>query len=201
VLAGEISLLQRPFQSSKEFYGYVASMNTPRGQSTEYDKAVLSDCLLSLNSIAYDPRARVRAKALSRSCHSLATAIIEKSPVNTFAWLVRAVAAASVGDTKAMEESILASRSFGPREPWIAYLRIRLTESNLEKVGPQTKLAQKLDFETLLMSPTGIVNVAKIYIDDPSARSKISEAVSKTPDRIQAFFLFTINEVKDEKGF
>jgi hypothetical protein len=191
-LVAELSSYRRPFPNTPEFLDVLASAPPTVGLSYDSQASALSDCDAALMSVGTDVRATIRAKLIGASCEAMSARLTIPTPVNSYAWLVRAMASASLQKDDEAERSLRMSQGTGPYELWIAAKRVDL----VERFGLQEKLADlySSDLAAMLNSRSIIKEIARRYRDDAAFRKVIEPIVEAQSETIKVAFLQAVRQ-------
>jgi hypothetical protein len=191
-LVEEVSSYRRPFRSAPEFLDVLASTPPAVGLSYDSQASALSDCDSALMSIGTDVRATIRAKSIGASCEAMSAGLTTSTPVNSYAWLVRALTSASLQKEDEAVRSLRMSQTTAPYELWIAAKRVDV----IEKFGLQQKVADLYSFDlaALLNSRSIIKKIASRYRDDAAFRKIIQPIVETQSETIKAAFLQAVRQ-------
>ena len=165
------------------------------GLSVSSQNEALLDCadtLKALNSLVIMYRSDDDRAVLAPNCLKLADAIGAKSPSNSYAWQVGAMAAAQQQDWAGMNERLSLSQRTGKTEQWVAELRVTLAESNYDRLDAATLVGNDSDLRMLVASTRGIRAIAFHYVDDASFRARIVDLVETLPAADQQRFVSTV---------
>src|SRR5690606_33940252 len=110
----------------------------------------LLDCeqtLRSAQSLEMRYLTEDRRQRLTDICADMAGNILARSPADSFAWLVAALAAAQRGDNDAFNQAFIRSYDNGRHEGWLANMRVTAAESHLEALLPAAMALHEQDIK------------------------------------------------------
>jgi hypothetical protein len=136
----------------------------------------------------------VRDRAID-VCDRVATRMVSIMPTQSFAWEIKAAAAARRSDWAVMNSALVQSSLTAPYEQWIAEKRAGLAEDNLPMLTPEGREAQGRDLQMLVTTRTGVASIARRYVGFPEFRDRIVALVEQMTPADQSRFLFNVRSV------
>lgn len=186
----------RPFLSPKienpanlELY---ASQGFKIGISSYSKEVVMKECLSTALGFSDVQLLYPSARGAVEKCFDRAGEIVSKTPSDSFAWFVKAVASARLFRDEPFNEALQLSQKMGANEQWIARERFALSEFYLSRVNSSTMAGHETDLALLASSYQGVKLIARRYVNNPEFRARITEIVEKRPPAEQRRFISNI---------
>ena len=176
--------------------------NVAAGLTIATQRLSLLDCELALRSksalealyLSDDEAARI-----APICQEVALSILDGSPSNGLAWLVRGAAAAHMGDTDGLKIGYARSVLVAPNEGWLVALRLRVAERNGELFGPNLQEFETRDLAFASGNPRYSVQVARRFVSDEAFRKRMTAILEiMPPERQRSFFSVVSNVLRAE---
>lgn len=143
--------------------------------------------------LLYEP-----ARNVVNKCRLRAAEIVERTPSDSFAWLVRASSSIRLVRIEEFNEALRNSQKTGPNEQWIAHERINLAEDFYGRTDDATKATHETDLALMASSYRGVRVIARRYVSDPNFRARITAVVETLPAQQQRLFLGNVKKAMQE---
>jgi hypothetical protein len=161
---------------------------------------VLDDCYVALNSLQLFAGPTSQRLRLAQQCAALAGSIADGAPTTAYAFLVGAVAAATLGDIVAMNAGLSRSQRLAPRETWLAQARATLGEAQLENLDEGTRAGHTRDLGLLASSAKYGGAIVTRYLDDPQFRERLEIILSLLSESEMRGFLALADAALQARG-
>ncbi|MET3614405.1 hypothetical protein ABID16_002742 [Rhizobium aquaticum] len=162
------------------------------GYSAYADQRLLSACLAGMTGVRRLANTAEDNLRFAGHCRSIADAAIERVPLSSFAWCVRAQTSALLGDFAAMNSELRKSRELGKYEGWIALNRNLIAEENFASLDADARTGNDADLAIMATSQTGIAAISRLYRADPEFRERMSKIASGLPADAQDRFVYEL---------
>ncbi|KQV44417.1 MULTISPECIES: hypothetical protein [unclassified Rhizobium] len=143
--------------------------------------------------LLYEPARNVVDK-----CRLRAAEVVERTPSDSFAWLVRAASSIRLVKVEEFNAALRNSQKTGPNEQWIARERIELAENFYGRTDDATKTTHETDLALMASSYRGVKVIARRYVSDPNFRARITTVVEKLPAERQRLFVGNVKKAMQE---
>lgn len=192
----------RPFlfggQTREARFEIVAGGAETFGFSTYSQRLALNNCLEVLNSVYGRVQPVEKRQAAVAGCRELSAKIIAVSPVNSFAWLTKAMAGAGEEDIEALNAALYQSRITAPMEQWVAELRVGLAETRFDDLDVQNQIGHEADLKLMAESYRGAQSIARRFINDAGFKARIVVLIETLPEETQAHFVRNVRRAARE---
>ncbi|WP_438750871.1 hypothetical protein [Pararhizobium sp. O133] len=168
------------------------------GLSSYSKLTVMSDCFRLVLSYGDIDMVDETVRGVVSRCADRAADIVETTPTDSFAWLVRAAASVRLAANEDFNIALQNSQLTGPNEQWIARFRVNLAENYFSALNPRSLKSEEADLRLLVSSEKGIKLIAKRYISNPDFRARITAVVETMPPRRQAVFLKVVKQAMNK---
>lgn len=196
------SMEMRPFVNPRfaelKSEGVVSQAALGHGVSSYSKEIIMKDCLQGLIVLAQSEMFDIKNAMLAEKCRLRSAQVAEKTPTDSFAWAVNALASALLGKTELLNTALVASQKVGPNEQWIARRRVEIAEMFLVSLDAAARSAHDADLTLLAGSYRGVRYLARRYVTNPDFRSRITTVVEKLPADQQRMFLANIRRAMRE---
>ena len=162
------------------------------GYSAYADQRLLSACLAGMTGVRRLANTADDNLRFASRCRSIADAAIERVPLSSFAWCVRAQTSALLGDFAAMNIELRKSLELGKYEGWIAQNRNLIAEENFASLDAETRTGNDADLAIMATSATGVAAISQLYRADPEFRERMSKIASGLPSDAQDRFVYEL---------
>ncbi|WP_439600196.1 hypothetical protein [Devosia sp.] len=167
----------------------ISSGQLEPGLSFNSQTLVLDDCRQVLASVRVRVMAGADKAPLVNHCAAVSRAVAERSPLNSYARYVEALAAASSGQTGELGEYLLASQRTAPWEAWLAGLRVELAARYFDLLPDVAQAAYRSDLTAAASSNQSLPAVLDAYRRYVPQREMITVAVERLPAPMQSAFV------------
>ena len=133
-------------------------------------------------------------RTIAMSCERLAGAAGEQNPFFSFAFMVRAFAAADLDHVDVLNDSIVRSQAAAPNEQWIAIPRVQIAADRVADLSDEALAAHQQDLRLLASNYIGTGVLAKRYAADEDFRERIVSVVETMAPVQQRTFLRRVEE-------
>ncbi len=170
----------------------VAEGRADIGLATQSQKAFLLDCGQTLTAqispavLALTPEQR---GLLAPTCRSIAQRAIAASPTNAFAYVIQAIAAASMGDDEQYNQSLQLSYLTGLNEEWIAEWRLLLVQRQGDRTSADLANYHDDDIRLMIRSFRGISTIAAYFVSNDAFRDRVTALLDSLSPADQSRFL------------
>lgn len=168
------------------------------GLSSYSKEVVMKDCLFGLLGYSDIQLLYAPARNVVEKCFDRATQVVSRTPSDSFAWFVKAVASSRLIRTEAFNEALQNSQKTAPNEQWIARERFAITEFYLPRASAETMATHETDLALLVKSYRGVKLIARRYVSTPDFRARITAIVEKLPPSEQRRFVSNIKAAMRE---
>ncbi len=175
-----------------------ASADFSTGFSSYSKEIVMKDCLSGLLAFSDIELLYAPARAVVEKCFDRAGQVVARTPSDSFAWFVKAVAASRLIQNDAFNEALQYSQKTAPNEQWIARERFALTEFFLPRVSAETIKSHENDLALLVSSYRGVKLIARRYVVNPEFRARITAVVENLSPEDQRRFVLNIKQAMRE---
>lgn len=196
MLVASLALLvfeARPyFTSGLRLDQKIAAVSTGQlepGLSFNSQTLVLDDCRQVLTAVRVRVMAASDKAPLAGHCAVVSRFVADRSPLNSYARYVQALAAVSSGREAELADSLLASQRTAPWEAWLAGLRIELAARYFDLLPEPAQTAYKSDLTAAASSSGSLSSVVAAYRRYAGQRQMITAAVEQLPAAMQSAFL------------
>lgn len=197
-LSKELSpFLALPIENAAQPEAY-ATENFDIGLSSYSREMVMKNCFRIVLGytdlqLLYEPARNVVDK-----CRLRAAEVVETTPSDSFAWLVRAASSIRLVKVEEFNAALRNSQKTGPNEQWIARERITLAENFYGRTDAATKATHDTDLALMASSYRGVKVIARRYVSDPGFRARITAVVERLPPQQQRLFLGNVRKAMQE---
>lgn len=122
-------------------------------------------------------------------CHGLAESVAAQLPTSGEARFVMALASLEQGDDAAFNAELAASRTLSSNVHWLAAERVRVSETNYDRLDEANRAGHLRDLRALTESRAGLIALAENYVARPLARDRITAVLETAATAAQAAFL------------
>lgn len=165
------------------------STNVKSALSIYSHRLLLNDCLEALAGPTGLVQPFERRSQVTNNCHSIAMNTVKTMPTFALAWYVAAFASAELGNYPAFNTQLAVAQKTAPNEQWLAELRVRLAEANLDHLSPEALEGENRDLLLLARSRQGVASIASRYIAQPEFRERIIRLVETLSEDEQKRFI------------
>ena len=159
------------------------------GMSFASSWQTLRDCHELMDSAYALTRPTSERFGIVRACMDLAVANTRLTPTSSYAWLVRAIAAAGLKDLADFNAAMRMSQLSGAYEGWISQMRVDQVERHFALADDTVVQGHKADLAMLVSSVAGITSIARRYLMQPDFRERILSVVETLPQPDQQRFV------------
>lgn len=175
-----------------ESFAAVAANVQVAGLSIATNRLVVDNCYDALTSIYGIVQPTIKSRAVASNCLAQADAVTQAMPTHSFAWFVGALAALRLEDPSGFADRLRQSQLTGPREQWIAELRVGLAEDNFDLLPSDVRELNDRDLGLLVVSDRGIASIAQRYVRDEAFRERITSIVEQLSEHDQQRFVNSV---------
>lgn len=190
----EAAALAYGTQNSARLYSHIEEGTARTGLSYYSHKRLMAGCITGMTSLNAMVRTAEQNEIFARQCDTLSADILSSSPLDSFAWLISAQAAAVLKDTERMNLGLANSWATARNEQWLSTFRVEVAEANYAALTPEVRDNHSKDLTVLVESYAGISSIAQRYWAEPGFRERITDVVTGLPNDIQGRFLHYVRE-------
>ena len=175
----------------------------PIGLTVLSQHRALLDCeelFRSVRAIEMQYLSPAEREQLVAICGEMADVTLAKSPVDSFAWLIRAGASAAQGDNSGFNAALQNSQSSGPNEGWLANMRVEAGEANLASLSEETFTGHERDMQVAASIHTYASGMARRYVSDEGFRIRMTKVLEIMRPQEQRRFLSAIRAALTKSG-
>ena len=176
-------------------FAAIVDRNMRPGKSLMSQRMVLEDCFVALYSLVDRISPDRRRGDLRSRCLAIADQIISSNKANAFAYVVRAKVLAGSGDAGAFSAALSDARRHAPSEGWLAQMRFEWAERHRELLTEEGLAAADLDMALLAQTEAGPLSIARHYVENPAARSRITAVLETLPAKAQEKVVAALRDV------
>lgn len=170
------------------------------GPSPSSIRMVLDNCQRSISGVYGLMRSADERRPVLEACLRHADAAAARNASFSYAWYVGALSAARLGDVVGFNIRLLQSHITAPYEHWLAMLRASLVEGHFGSTAAHLLPRHTSDLRLLVGSQTGILWVARRYVEDPGFRERIADVVEGMTETDQARFVASLRSLAGQAG-
>ena len=159
------------------------------------DTTLRSAHALEMQYLAADDQRRLPA-----ICADMASRIVAQGPADSFAWYIRAAAAAALDDSATFNTALNRSQLTGPHEGWIADMRVGLAENNLTRLDSQAMAQHNLDLQLVASTNRYRWRTVGRFVRDAAFRERMTAQLDALEPTAQRRFLASVRRILTASG-
>jgi hypothetical protein len=133
-------------------------------------------------------------------CGQLATSVLGRAPIDSFAWLIRAAASAEEGEEPGFNTALRSSQLSGPNEGWLASMRLEVGEANWSLLSADTLIGHERDMQVAASAYIYAPVVARRYVSDTAFRARMNKVLETMQPASQRRFLTIVRATLTASG-
>jgi hypothetical protein len=178
----------------------LAGGGTDYGLSISSRQVLLFDCRQAMLSLTARLQPTSVRSNLNTNCLAASDALAAEQPTFAIAWLTGAVAASQMADWEGFNLRLARSFRVGPVEQWIAEMRVSMAEQYFDRLTDDNKSGNAADMRLLTDTDPGLVALARIYVQSPSSRGRITATIDATSDVTREKFVRRVRTLSTDAG-
>lgn len=173
---------------------------TNYGLSISSKQVMLFDCRQAMLSLTARLQPSTMRNNLNRNCLAASDELGAEQPTFAIAWVTGAVAASQLGDWDGFNQRLARSLRVGSVEQWIAEMRVSMAEEYFDHLTDDNKAGNAADMMLMTNNDPGLLALARIYVQSPSSRGRITATIDATPDVTREKFARRVRMLSTDAG-